>query len=420
MDKTKINFRVKVDLSKFFQDIRKVSWIFVDTSRTSCIKQLKDHIAKVFDIHEPFYLSCESTYLPCKEDVRIVQYDNLITLMPGSSVNNNDNNSVSTFDEKEVQTDNSNEDANMTVLSGNTIPGTTTNNTMYHSLLEESEAGSPAESKETDSMMTEDYSFDTVTPAKRKRSRRKRIKRLDNSNSKIDKTPLEDKRKPKIIDQIVLGSGKHIRFSNHDEEIKSSPSSTINISSNTGEFPNNKLIESPISKTSSSNGLDALLSLKQCSTPLTFSCAKINNNNKVIKPSKMVSVINEDVENLTESDRNIIQQIEKSFDINFAEIDVEKCVPLEKGAQVRDVIAFKMFKMGENYTPQISNFIIGRVVDSHPITKQYTIQILRGLEETEEPKGKLTLPTDEEETQSDIIKLYENQLLETRLIFRKV
>lgn len=43
--------------------------------------------------------------------------------MPGSSVNNNDNNSVSTFDEKEVQTDNSNEDANMTVLSGNTIPG---------------------------------------------------------------------------------------------------------------------------------------------------------------------------------------------------------------------------------------------------------------------------------------------------------
>ncbi|XP_043471161.1 coilin isoform X2 [Leptopilina heterotoma] len=387
MDKTKVNFRVKVDLSKFFQDIRKISWIFVDTSRTSCIKQLKDHIAKVFDIQESFYLSCESTYLPCKEDVRIVQYDNLITLMPGTSVVNNDNNSVSTFDEKEVQTDNSNEDANMTVLSGNTIPGTTTNNTMYHSLLEESEAGSPAESKETDSMMTEDYSFDTATPAKRKRSRRKRIKRLDTSTSKIDKTPLEDKRKPKIIDQIVLA-----------------------------EFQN-KCIESPISKTSSSNSLDALLSLKQCSTPLTFSCAKVNK--QVMKPSKMVSVINEDVENLTESDRNIVTQIEKSFDVNFENVDVEKCPPLLKGAQVRDIIAFKMFKMGENYTPQISNFIFGRVVDSHPITKQYTIQILRGLEEIEEPKGKLTLPTDEEETQSDIIKVYENQLLETRLISRK-
>ncbi|XP_043471160.1 coilin isoform X1 [Leptopilina heterotoma] len=412
MDKTKVNFRVKVDLSKFFQDIRKISWIFVDTSRTSCIKQLKDHIAKVFDIQESFYLSCESTYLPCKEDVRIVQYDNLITLMPGTSVVNNDNNSVSTFDEKEVQTDNSNEDANMTVLSGNTIPGTTTNNTMYHSLLEESEAGSPAESKETDSMMTEDYSFDTATPAKRKRSRRKRIKRLDTSTSKIDKTPLEDKRKPKIIDQIVLGSGKHIRFSNQDEEIKS----PINNVSNTAEFQN-KCIESPISKTSSSNSLDALLSLKQCSTPLTFSCAKVNK--QVMKPSKMVSVINEDVENLTESDRNIVTQIEKSFDVNFENVDVEKCPPLLKGAQVRDIIAFKMFKMGENYTPQISNFIFGRVVDSHPITKQYTIQILRGLEEIEEPKGKLTLPTDEEETQSDIIKVYENQLLETRLISRK-
>lgn len=79
MEKTKLNFRVKVDLSKFFQDHRKTSWIFVDTSKTSCIKQLKDHIVKIFDITEPSYLLCDSTYLPCKEDVRIVQYDNLIT-----------------------------------------------------------------------------------------------------------------------------------------------------------------------------------------------------------------------------------------------------------------------------------------------------------------------------------------------------
>lgn len=57
---------------------------------------------------------------------------NICSLIPGASVNN-DYNSVSTFDEKEVQTDkedqveidSQSEDANTTVLSGNTLPGLT-------------------------------------------------------------------------------------------------------------------------------------------------------------------------------------------------------------------------------------------------------------------------------------------------------
>lgn len=205
---------------------------------------------------------------------------------------------------------------------------------MYHSILEESETGSPAESKETDSIMTEDYSFDSATPAKRKRSRRKKIKRLDTSSSKIETTPKEEKKKPKIIDQVVLGSGKHIRFSNQDEEIMS-PSSRM---SNVSEYQN-KIIESPISKNSSAN-LAALLSLKQCSTPLTFSCSKVDKQTKSSKP--MVSVINEDVENLTESDRNIVSHHEKSFDLQFNNIEVEKCKPLDSNPRIGDVIAFKV------------------------------------------------------------------------------
>ncbi|XP_051168160.1 coilin isoform X2 [Leptopilina boulardi] len=342
MDKTNVNFRVKVDLSKFFQDHRKISWVFVDRTKTSCIKHLKDHIAKIFGIQN-FHILSDSANLPCDENVSIIQYDNLITLVPGSSVNNNNNNnnnSVSTFDEKEVQTDkdDSNEDENTTVLSGYTLPETT-NVTMYHSLLDESEAGSStAESKEMDSIMTEDLSYDTNTPAKRKRSRRKRIKRLDtSSNSKIDNSPQEEKRKPKIIDQVVLSTGKHIRFSNHDEEIIS-PNSCK--SPNISEFQS-KFIESPISKSSSSNSLDALLSLKQCSTPLTFSCTK--NNNKQIKSSKIITPIHEDIENLTESDRNMISQKEKSFDINsYDSKEVEKIPILTTNPQEKDTVAFKM------------------------------------------------------------------------------
>ena len=74
-----MDFRIKVDLSKVFQDHRKISWIYVNTSMILTIKHLQEHIAKLFDILEPFYCICESTYLPLNEDVRILRNDNFVT-----------------------------------------------------------------------------------------------------------------------------------------------------------------------------------------------------------------------------------------------------------------------------------------------------------------------------------------------------
>lgn len=445
MDKTRLNFRIKVDLTKFFDDHRRTSWVFVETSTILNVKHLKEHIAKLFDIKEPFYLLCDSTYLPFKEDVRILNNDNFVSVIRGN-VEDRKSNSVgqwqpansqrdnisqvssaqaSTYDEKEVQTDLDNQaelsdqpngDVTMTVASDVTIPEpTTANNTMYHSILEESEINSATDSKVSDSLLTEDYSFDLNTPAKRKRSRKKRVKRLDSESTNRQNTSEETLKKPKIIEQIVFKSGKHIRFDGLDDE-RSQSSNNSCIS----DFQN-RFCLTPGPKNSSSKDLNTLLTLKQCSTPLTFSCKKPGRQMKLEKP--VGKSIDEDEENLTESARNIVvpngtNQIEKNADLQIENIDPKKYPNLESNPKVNDVIAFKLFKMDENYTPQISCFIIGKVLDIHPVTYLCTIKVLRGQGEIEEPKGKLSLPMDEEEPTSDVIKLTYNQLLEPRLITR--
>lgn len=73
------NFRVKLNLSKFYQDARKLSFIYVDTSAINNVLQLHSKIANIFAISKPFYLSSENNVLfPLIEDIRIVQENDVI------------------------------------------------------------------------------------------------------------------------------------------------------------------------------------------------------------------------------------------------------------------------------------------------------------------------------------------------------
>lgn len=68
------HFRVKVDLSKFFHDVRQCCWIFVDGTKIQQVMHLKQHISELFNIAEPFHLLLNDTeYLPPAEDVRLLE-----------------------------------------------------------------------------------------------------------------------------------------------------------------------------------------------------------------------------------------------------------------------------------------------------------------------------------------------------------
>ena len=75
------NYRIKVDLSRYYDDVRRLSCIYIDTNRLKTIDAVKQHIVHTFDIRdtESFDLLLNGNeYLPPKENVRIVNQDDVI------------------------------------------------------------------------------------------------------------------------------------------------------------------------------------------------------------------------------------------------------------------------------------------------------------------------------------------------------
>lgn len=68
------NFRVKLDLCKYYNDQHRFCWIFIDSTKMIDVNDIKGHIKTLFRINEPFDLFLnEIEYLPPNEDVRILK-----------------------------------------------------------------------------------------------------------------------------------------------------------------------------------------------------------------------------------------------------------------------------------------------------------------------------------------------------------
>lgn len=73
------NFRVKLDLCKFYNDARRFSWIFIDSTNMFKISHVKQHITGLLNIKEPFHLLLnENEYLPPSENIRILKENETI------------------------------------------------------------------------------------------------------------------------------------------------------------------------------------------------------------------------------------------------------------------------------------------------------------------------------------------------------
>ncbi|XP_017882316.1 uncharacterized protein LOC108626249 [Ceratina calcarata] len=86
---SRFNFRIKIDLCKYYNDVRRYCWIFIDGTKMLQIAHLMEHITKLFSIKEPFHLLLNETdYLPPNEDIRILKENETILVSPGSGLNN--------------------------------------------------------------------------------------------------------------------------------------------------------------------------------------------------------------------------------------------------------------------------------------------------------------------------------------------
>ncbi|XP_003706520.2 uncharacterized protein LOC100877110 [Megachile rotundata] len=411
------NFRVKLDLSNFYNDVRRFSWIFIDGAKMLKVVHMKEHIAKLLNITEPFHLLLNKTeYLPPNEDIRIVNENETILVSPGTELENGlqlstEDTRICIKKEKSNKVKHKHSQTNISPIELNTTAVQTVSDEVLNKSQsefsefsaisfgkEDSEASSMVESKTTDVTVMEDFNIEQVPKRKRVRRRKKRSEEIQQSTSQ-EKENIP--KKPKIIDSCTISFGKHIRFDSEETTgNKDAPVKVMNGSHTKTIQPTHELAN--------------LLSLGKCSTPLTFTNPRVKEE---IKTEPMhdeelqldASPENKNKMSVNERLQNGIKELDK---------DISKCSVMTTKPQLKDVIAFKMLKIGSDYTPQISDFVVAEVISYCAETSVYTFKILKGLTEVQVPVGKFTIVEDEEEhVMNDTITVNYAQIIEPRLVF---
>lgn len=118
----------------------------------------------------------------------------------------------------------------------------------------------------------------------------------------------------------------------------------------------------------------------------------------------------------------IVENVDKVQMVNYKDLceNEIKNFPIMKGVdpKVDDIVAFKRFMLSENYTPEISNYIIGSVCSYSPSASTVVIKVLEGREQCNDPKGKFYIEESENGLQSSTLQQYVwSELIEPRLLF---
>ncbi|XP_014224301.1 uncharacterized protein LOC106650668 [Trichogramma pretiosum] len=453
---TRHDFRVKVDLSRVFKDARRYSWIFVDSTKIFDVRHLANRVQEVFGVSQPFHLlsTHEDTnvFLPLDEDVRVLENNDTVLIVPGTGINESSEvssgvkrgmnyeelekdisvkykhprhdpelNFPNGFEKEEFETSkiSQNLDASTPYLSDKSYM-TTNNitinktdlaaNSFYRTALHDT---MEVETNDSKMAVNGDNSVNSVnddslvsTKRKRVRSRKKKTKDATISESDISMNETNNK-KPKVVSSVLLPSGKHIRFEGLDDdssEFSESNNSTINTSSKTQVNGSNGVKNNAAIK----NDLSNLLSMGQSSTPLTFSYKKPRKEMKISE--KLIEVSDsmeyQNFSNKQENQNSSIKQANGQENSQLA----------PPATPEPDTYSFKVFRISENYTPQVSSVILGRILARSKEGSQLTMKILHGKDQLRDPEGKFALPKEDEEDEvdkdNDIITIEKEKLLE--------
>ncbi|XP_046413396.1 uncharacterized protein LOC124176315 [Neodiprion fabricii] len=415
------NFRVKVDLSAFYDDVRRFSWVYVDKGTVTCICHLQNHIAKVFDIQQPLHLLLHTgEYLPPNEDARILKENETIVAVPGTGLQNDqdsgkaesdvqvDTSSIISSSKKHKQPPAEEKNEKGSIANGNDFHNsteTTNGNTLFLSVVNDSQIESASESKME--VGTLDENLVQGSPPfknKRKRTRQRKSKTKEQPEEPVAAELVESEyKKPKIINSVTIPNGKHIRFGDVEQQEFDSYDSSASCDS---RKPSTRET-TPRSKSVPNSSLSNLLALRQSSTPITFAAQKKLEKNQQPQHDSY------EVKELSTEDCQTPTRFTE------VKVDPEKHVLMESKARVNDIIGFKMLKMGQDYTPQVSKYVTAQVSQILPDNSTYVFEIIDGKREIQAPQGKFDIETDETENKdSNAFVLNWSQLIEPRLMYR--
>ncbi|KAG4074863.1 hypothetical protein HA402_009288 [Bradysia odoriphaga] len=243
----------------------------------------------------------------------------------------------------------------------------------------------------------DNQSNDEINPFKRgKRIRKRRKKQVTEEDVIVQNVSTIQKHEPAVIVQS-RSTRSHIRFSNDTSDL---PSLNCEV------LPSKCVarVVRPVTVLSEANA-DSLRSDSHASDK-SLCTPKCQPDIVSLKECANDSNFAEIVASID------FEQIIKSIDDN------NDFVPLKDEPKIYDVIAFKMLKIGKNYEPQLSEWIVAMVKDVEDLN--IAVHVLAGVEETECPDGKLSMTICEEETESsNMITLKREDLLNVKVFYNK-
>ncbi|KAK1134125.1 hypothetical protein K0M31_011907, partial [Melipona bicolor] len=406
------NFRIKLDF-KFYNDVRRrFCWIFIDCTKMLQIDDIKEHIKTLFGINDPFDLFLnENEYLPPKENIQVLKENEIILVSPRSHLSNNQ------FNNLPLSIEFSPIDANKQELEGSfaypeqieelispldknsTQQKQSSNN--FPAVLSQQDLSTDT----TNNFQKDEEAFDTTASTEivvDTLPRKKRVRQRKKKTS-VD-TQLTEEDKPKIANAIISNTiCKHIRFDNVEGKIIVNDEEIICVA--------------PPSQVDAAHKLENLLTLGKNATPLTFERNRIKGQKETCKKEEknnaedtVANIVSKNINKNTASTERL-KGVNKFSDIDFETYKVMVVKP-----EIKDIIAFKMLKIGADYTPQMSNFIVAEVIFYCPERSLYKLKILR-LSEVQVPIGKFTITEEtEEHVLNDTITLHHAQIIKPRLI----
>ncbi|XP_033353634.1 uncharacterized protein LOC117235571 isoform X2 [Bombus vosnesenskii] len=369
------NFRIKLDLCKYHKDLHRFCWIFIDSTKMINIKDVKTHINLLFRINEPFDLFLnEVEYLPPNEDVRILKENETVLVLPKTRLSNIQLSSTQLINQLHLAVSNpvspidaGKQDPESSPADSKRIGPTAINSPAAKSSPVQHEFSSDI----TDKLQNSKESTDVEIPyvyARRKRTRR---------------------RKSSKPEQLLLNEGDRSKNPVTCPETIRGVHTTV----------------SPVHE------LTNLLSMVNNSTPPTFENNRVKNTVNAKHQSNEVNGVNT---NVSASIASIMALGESK---EFVNTDLETYPVMTTKPKINDIIAFKMLKIGSDFTPQVSNFIVAEVVSCSPEKSLYIFKVLQGLSEVQVPVGKLNcMDESEEHAMNNTIKLNYAQIMKPRLV----
>ncbi|KAK5639977.1 hypothetical protein RI129_010788 [Pyrocoelia pectoralis] len=454
-----MEFRVKLFLYDFFIDYRKVCYVYINKDM-KLIEDLINHISVKFDITSNLYLTTtDHVYLPHFEDIRVLRTGDSVVVSPLVLPNVNiERNHLASKKKKRYKAlpqipnkepINYEPEEQLCMITDDIEDEDCTDSVTK---LCEKKKKKKKKKLENSPPAPKPIGWDEVVSVKITPSEigfpseglPKPIRVAEavvaefTRKKKVDLLPISTT--PKIVKPIIVyGNSEHnesLATSTYDTSSSDESEKCIEIKDNGIKEENNPNSVDQVTKkrkrkrvrTRKPKLVPILLPSLPVPTPISSVTSSPHlhirfDNDTVHVEEEKEEEVTEPFTNGIELDNEIVVNTDKVVQaVNYKDLCEKEIMsfPIMRGVEpkVNDIIAFKRFMLSEDYTPEISNYIIGNVCSYSPSTSTIVIKVLEGKEQCNEPKGKFYIEENANGPRNNQeLQFMWRELIEPRLLF---